>query len=106
MTLKCGDRTWSLHKNILCSRSVWFEKALTGNFEEAKTGVIEIRTFDPEPVDWMVRYIYSGSKLAPSLRNSRHLANEKTTGTRTGKRPDKKIKKASGPDGENDGEKK
>lgn len=66
VTVKCGDRTWSLHKNILCSRSVWFEKALTGSFEEAKTGVVEIRNFEPESVDWMVRYIYSGSKLAPT----------------------------------------
>ena len=47
---------------------MWFEKALTGSFEEAKTGVVEIRNFEPESVDWMVRYIYSGGKSAPSLR--------------------------------------
>jgi hypothetical protein len=42
VTIKCGDRTWELHKNILCSRSEWFEKALTGKFKEAETGVVEI----------------------------------------------------------------
>jgi hypothetical protein len=33
VTVSCGERTWKLHRNILCSRSTWFEKALTGNFE-------------------------------------------------------------------------
>lgn len=28
----CGPRSWNLHKNILCTRSVWFEKALTGSY--------------------------------------------------------------------------
>jgi hypothetical protein len=60
VTVKCGDRTWKLHKNILCSRSEWFEKALTGNFQEAQTGVVEIQNFAPEAIDWLVHYIYSG----------------------------------------------
>jgi hypothetical protein len=64
VTVKCGDRTWQLHKNILCSRSVWFEKALTGSFEEAKTGVVEIQNFAPEAIDWLVHYIYTGSMLS------------------------------------------
>lgn len=66
VAVKCKDRTWRLHKNILCSRSIWFEKALTGKFEESKTGVVEIRTFDPEAVDWVIHYIYTGSS-SPSL---------------------------------------
>jgi hypothetical protein len=60
VTVKCGDRTWHLHKHILCTRSVWFEKALTGSFQEATTGVVEIRNFVPEAIDWLVRYIYTG----------------------------------------------
>ena len=56
-----NGRTWNFHKNILCSRGVWFEKALTGNFEESRSGVVEIRSFDPEAVDWVIRYIYTGS---------------------------------------------
>ncbi|KAL1837793.1 hypothetical protein VTJ49DRAFT_3403 [Mycothermus thermophilus] len=59
-TLKCGDRTWKLHKNILCSRSVWFEKALAGRFKEASTGVIEIEDVDPDMMDAVVTFIYTG----------------------------------------------
>lgn len=33
VTVTCGNKTWKLHKNILCSRSMWFEKALTGGFQ-------------------------------------------------------------------------
>ncbi|KAK3690246.1 BTB/POZ protein [Podospora appendiculata] len=56
----CGSKTWNLHKNILCTRSVWFKKALTGNFEESKTGRVTIENFEPEAIEWLVRYIYTG----------------------------------------------
>jgi hypothetical protein len=62
VTVKCGDRIWQLHKNILCTRSVWFEKALTGRFQEATTGVVEIQNFVPEAIDWLVRYLYTGGR--------------------------------------------
>ncbi|KAK4113135.1 POZ domain-containing protein [Canariomyces notabilis] len=71
VTVKCGDRTWNLHKNILCTRSVWFERALTGRFLEAQTGVIEIQNFTPDAVDWVIRYIYTGVCDIPSLKPSR-----------------------------------
>lgn len=34
--VKCGDHTWKLHKAILCARSVWFKKALTGPFKTTR----------------------------------------------------------------------
>lgn len=33
VTVTCGDKSWKVHKIILCSRSKWFEKALTGGFK-------------------------------------------------------------------------
>ncbi|KAK3994360.1 BTB/POZ protein [Cladorrhinum sp. PSN332] len=60
VTVKCGDREWKLHKNILCSRSIWFSKALNGRFEEAHTGIVNIQDFDPEAVNWVLEYLYSG----------------------------------------------
>jgi len=86
VTVSCADKTWKLHKAILCSRSTWFEKALTGNFsvttsklfpwhlcsnayinlpQEAKTGHVDIKNFEPEAIDWLINYIYTGSKLHP-----------------------------------------
>jgi len=66
VTVKCQDTIWSLHKNILCTRSVWFEKALCGNFEEARTNVVTIGTFSSDSVHWVIRYIYTGGKSRPS----------------------------------------
>ncbi|KAK0750317.1 hypothetical protein B0T18DRAFT_408634 [Schizothecium vesticola] len=37
-------------------------------FEESKTGVVEIRSFGPEAVDWVIRYINTGTCDIPSLR--------------------------------------
>lgn len=31
--LICGNKTFKIHKSVVCTRSVWFEKALTGSFE-------------------------------------------------------------------------
>ncbi|KAB5513159.1 BTB/POZ protein [Coniochaeta sp. 2T2.1] len=70
VTVTCKGKTWNLHKNILCSRSVWFEKALNGNFVEASTGVVDITNFEPEAVDLLITYIYTGvcgiSKIKPT----------------------------------------
>ncbi|KAK4246817.1 hypothetical protein C7999DRAFT_41797 [Corynascus novoguineensis] len=71
--VKCGDTTWQLHKNILCTRSQWFEKALTGSFEEAKTGVVEIENFAPRQIDSMLQYIYTGACDIPSMKPSEKM---------------------------------
>ncbi|KAI7774414.1 hypothetical protein LA080_008808 [Diaporthe eres] len=59
--LRCGSKAWNIHKSIVCKRCVWFEKALTGSFEEAETQKITLTDIAPEPVDVVVRYLYSGA---------------------------------------------
>ncbi|KAK5651699.1 hypothetical protein OQA88_11765 [Cercophora sp. LCS_1] len=57
--VKCGDKVWYLHKNIVCVRSKFFRVALMGDFEESKTGIIELNEFKAEDLDIVIRFIYT-----------------------------------------------
>ncbi|KAK8023844.1 hypothetical protein PG993_011910 [Apiospora rasikravindrae] len=70
--VSCGDRSWNLHKVVLCSRSPFFKKALLGVFEEAGTSHVILRENDPDEVDGVIEYIYTG-------RVSQQLLKERNT---------------------------
>lgn len=38
--IACKERVWKAHKVILCARSEWFTKALTGNWQVMLTEAI------------------------------------------------------------------
>ncbi|KAI0531950.1 hypothetical protein GGR58DRAFT_507943 [Xylaria digitata] len=60
VTVKCGDRTWNLHRAIL-TRSPFFQKALEPNrFKESQEKHIEITEQDPSKVNWVIYFIYTG----------------------------------------------
>ncbi|KAJ8130910.1 hypothetical protein O1611_g2717 [Lasiodiplodia mahajangana] len=60
ITVKCGDRTWNLHRAILTSRCEYFRAALEdGKFKEAQEQLIEIHDQDPNHVNWVIHYIYT-----------------------------------------------
>ncbi|KUI59500.1 BTB/POZ domain-containing protein 8 [Cytospora mali] len=56
----CGNRTWEVHKLILCTRSEWFKKALLGPFEEGQTGKITITAFTEDEVECLLQFLYAG----------------------------------------------
>ncbi|KAL1862920.1 hypothetical protein Daus18300_008250 [Diaporthe australafricana] len=60
-TITCGDRTWKVHKSIIC-RCDWFKKAFTGCFLEAHTRIANLSAddFSSELVNCVILYIYSG----------------------------------------------
>ncbi|KAK0609750.1 hypothetical protein B0T17DRAFT_512582 [Bombardia bombarda] len=48
LIVKCGDDVYKVHKAILCSRSVYFQKACDNMaFQEAQTGVIDFEVEEP-----------------------------------------------------------
>lgn len=82
--VECGSKSWNLHRNILYTRSVWFQKTLCGTmmvssastcipystitsplrpFQEAKEQVVRIREQNPEAVEICLRYIYGGGEF-------------------------------------------
>ncbi|KAI1428105.1 hypothetical protein F5Y12DRAFT_790687 [Xylaria sp. FL1777] len=59
VTVKCGDRTWALHRNILSTRCGFFRKALQSNtFKESIDQSIELHDLDPVQVNWVIHFIY------------------------------------------------
>ncbi|RYO98654.1 hypothetical protein DL766_008860 [Monosporascus sp. MC13-8B] len=59
VVVKCGTRSWHLHRSILCSRSGHFRAALAGPFQEAETREIDLSEHDEETIDRPLTWIYT-----------------------------------------------
>ncbi|KAK4901663.1 hypothetical protein LTR27_001435 [Elasticomyces elasticus] len=67
LTVICAERSWRVHKIILCAQSPFFAKACDGDFKasdldgpiEAETGVITLKEDDPSAVAAMLDYVYN-----------------------------------------------
>ncbi|KAK8023841.1 histone acetyltransferase MYST2 [Apiospora rasikravindrae] len=55
-----GDKTWPVHKSILCFRSEYFRKVFTGPFSEAATNHLTIEGQDAAAVGAILHYLYTG----------------------------------------------
>ncbi|KAH6647140.1 hypothetical protein BKA67DRAFT_663484 [Truncatella angustata] len=64
--VKCGedDKTWNVHRAIVCSRSKWFDKVLNGRFQEAETGVVTISETPSVKIEWLLEYLYSDGDIS------------------------------------------
>ncbi|THW83658.1 hypothetical protein D6D15_09431 [Aureobasidium pullulans] len=60
--IKFGEEQVFAHKVILASGSIWFEKALLGNFSEAKKKVVELHDdTGPDAITAMLKHLYGMS---------------------------------------------
>ncbi|KAI0117457.1 POZ domain-containing protein [Daldinia grandis] len=63
VSVKCGDRVWNLHKAIICPRCPYFSKAFNSPFQEATTGELILQEQDPDGVDHIIHFLYTGKVL-------------------------------------------
>ncbi|XMA13707.1 hypothetical protein WAI453_006498 [Rhynchosporium graminicola] len=68
LTIKCRDRSWKVHRVIVCSQSNVLHAACMAGFKEAHTGVIDLDNDEPVSVEIMLKYFYTGkyNELGPT----------------------------------------
>ncbi|MCJ1244623.1 hypothetical protein MMC30_001821 [Trapelia coarctata] len=57
-TVKCGERTWHVHRAIICSRSKYFKSACNSGFSESAQGVITLED-DPLLIEALLLFLYT-----------------------------------------------
>lgn len=71
VTIQFSGRTVHCHKLVLCTKSDYFKK-LCGpgsHFAEGNTKVIELKEDDPDAVEYLLRYLYSGQSRTEQDNN-------------------------------------
>jgi len=59
-TIKCDTKTFEVHRNVLCARSLVFRRMILGEFEEAKKGEVYVKEFDEGTLGSVITFIYTG----------------------------------------------
>ncbi|KAF2663586.1 hypothetical protein BT63DRAFT_430412 [Microthyrium microscopicum] len=65
LTVACGERTWKIHKVIVCCQSNWFRIFCSYDYPQAPARAPEL-TFEKENpllIDFALRWMYGGSAL-------------------------------------------
>ncbi|KAK7973702.1 N-acetylglucosaminyl-phosphatidylinositol de-N-acetylase [Apiospora arundinis] len=67
--VRCEDRTWNLHRAVICQRCPYFEKAFSGPFIEAQNAELVLEDFSKDDVEIALIYLYA--RIVPaSLRKA------------------------------------
>ncbi|KAK8230843.1 hypothetical protein IWZ00DRAFT_72471 [Phyllosticta capitalensis] len=57
--VRCSDGTvYNLHRSMVCSQSDFFRKAFSPNFQEAKSGIVNLESDDPAILKALFEYFY------------------------------------------------
>jgi len=70
----CGGKTFRGHKNILASRSPVFAAMFKSDMKESNAGSIEIKNMNPEVLESLLEYIYTGSASSVEMLAKELLA--------------------------------
>ncbi|KAG7003487.1 BTB/POZ domain-containing protein [Fusarium oxysporum f. sp. conglutinans] len=61
----CEGQTINVHKIIICGQSTVFQRACTGGFKEASSGIYDMNDHPLDVVNGMVEYLYTGTYAVP-----------------------------------------
>ncbi|OBT66387.1 hypothetical protein VE03_04880 [Pseudogymnoascus sp. 23342-1-I1] len=76
LRITCKDRTWNVHRAVICTASPVFAAMIDGEFKEAQNGVIDLPADEPEIVELMLRFLYQGkyNDARPTAQLTRGIA--------------------------------
>jgi hypothetical protein len=81
ITLTHANRTWSVHKAIVCPQSSFFAKAIETFTKILENSVVLESEEDPEILDTLLRYMYEQTYTVPTrAKNQSHLVGIRTPG--------------------------
>ncbi|CAG8950511.1 hypothetical protein HYFRA_00007008 [Hymenoscyphus fraxineus] len=60
LKIRCKDKVFAVHKNIVCKQVDFFAKCVKGPFKESQTGIIDLEDDIPEIVALFIEYLYTG----------------------------------------------
>lgn len=60
LVIQVGTRVWKVHRAIMSARSAFFDAACGGSFKEGKEARVHLQDEDPDAVDAMIFYCYTG----------------------------------------------
>ncbi|KAF2094455.1 hypothetical protein NA57DRAFT_60499 [Rhizodiscina lignyota] len=65
LTIRCGEKTFKVHKMILCTQSEFFVNACERGFKESKTNEIDLSDNDVILIEAFLRFMYKGTYEVP-----------------------------------------
>ncbi|KUJ17733.1 uncharacterized protein LY89DRAFT_733560 [Mollisia scopiformis] len=60
LVIRCRGKRWNVHRLVVCMQSRPIAAALDGGFKEASTGEFTLEEDDPETVQLMLKFMYTG----------------------------------------------
>lgn len=69
--MQSGEKSWAVHKAVICSRSGFFDGACSHPFKESASGIIDLSEDDPEAVEHMIHCTHEGHSHKRSAETNR-----------------------------------
>ncbi|KAF2007946.1 hypothetical protein P154DRAFT_528596 [Amniculicola lignicola CBS 123094] len=68
-----AQESFTIHKDLICSRSPFFRKALAGSWKEAAEQIVPLPSDDPEIFQWYLQALYAGDLRVQGMTTSGQL---------------------------------